>query len=107
MGAALCITLCIVRTDVLQYVLSTKRYSIRRISITIIYILILLYWDYAVGGEEVLASLNGILEWENKEKVKVFELDLFDYHSIVDALKGCCGLFYSFQPPLDHSTYDV
>ncbi|XP_031098152.1 cinnamoyl-CoA reductase-like SNL6 [Ipomoea triloba] len=59
-----------------------------------------------VGGEEALAPLNGVLEWENNEKVKVFELDLFDYHSIVDALKGCSGLFYSFQPPLDHSTYD-
>ncbi|XP_019190993.1 PREDICTED: cinnamoyl-CoA reductase-like SNL6 isoform X2 [Ipomoea nil] len=61
---------------------------------------------HAVGGEEALAPLNVVLEWENNEKVKVFELDLFDYHSIVDALKGCCGLFYSFEPPLDHSTYD-
>lgn len=61
------------------------------------------------GGEEVLlASLNGVLEMEenNKEKLKVFELDLFDYHTIIDALKGCCGLFYNFHPPLDYSNYD-
>jgi hypothetical protein len=25
----------------------------------------------------------------------------------MDALKGCCGLFYSFEPPSDQPTYDV
>ncbi|XWS58717.1 hypothetical protein CRYUN_Cryun08bG0058500 [Craigia yunnanensis] len=30
----------------------------------------------------------------------------FDYHSITNALKGCRGLFYCFEPPSDHSTYD-
>ncbi|KAJ8538720.1 hypothetical protein K7X08_030016 [Anisodus acutangulus] len=43
----------------------------------------------------------------NKKRLKVFCLDPFDYHSIVDALKGCSCLFYSFEPPKDHSTtYD-
>ncbi|XP_059275694.1 cinnamoyl-CoA reductase-like SNL6 isoform X2 [Lycium ferocissimum] len=42
----------------------------------------------------------------DKKKLKIFQLDLFDYHSIVDALKGCSALFYSFEPPSDHSTYD-
>lgn len=39
-------------------------------------------------------------------RLKVFHSDPLDYHSILDALKGCCGLFYSFAPPSDHPTYD-
>ncbi|EOY10142.1 NAD(P)-binding Rossmann-fold superfamily protein, putative [Theobroma cacao] len=42
----------------------------------------------------------------SNEKLKVFHADLFDYHSITNALEGCCGLFYCFEPPSDHSTYD-
>ncbi|XVF06852.1 hypothetical protein REPUB_Repub06bG0086900 [Reevesia pubescens] len=40
------------------------------------------------------------------EKLRVFRADPFDYRSITNAMKGCCGLFYCFQPPSDHSTYD-
>ncbi|KAJ8560282.1 hypothetical protein K7X08_004340 [Anisodus acutangulus] len=54
-------------------------------------------------GDESL-SLKGI-ECEEK-KLKIFEADPFDYHSILDALKGCSGLFYSFEPPSDYPTYD-
>ncbi|XP_039067600.1 cinnamoyl-CoA reductase-like SNL6 isoform X2 [Hibiscus syriacus] len=42
----------------------------------------------------------------NNEKLRIFDADPFDYHSITNALKGCCGLFYCFEPPSDHSTYD-
>ncbi|XVF30526.1 hypothetical protein REPUB_Repub16aG0065600 [Reevesia pubescens] len=42
----------------------------------------------------------------SNEKLRVFHADPFDYHSITNALKGCCGLFYCFEPPSDHSTYD-
>ncbi|OIW10672.1 hypothetical protein TanjilG_16044 [Lupinus angustifolius] len=52
-------------------------------------------------GEEML---NGISA--DHSKLKIFRSDPFDYHSIVDALKGCSGLFYSFEPPLDHPNYD-
>ncbi|KAL3524543.1 hypothetical protein ACH5RR_017377 [Cinchona calisaya] len=41
-----------------------------------------------------------------KNQLRVFYSDPLDYHSITDALKGCCGLFYSFQPPTDHPIYD-
>ncbi|TMW82105.1 hypothetical protein EJD97_006828 [Solanum chilense] len=42
------------------------------------------------------------------KRLKNFHLDPFDYHSIIDALKGCSGLFYSFEPPKDQScTYDI
>ncbi|XP_060213015.1 cinnamoyl-CoA reductase-like SNL6 [Lycium barbarum] len=51
-----------------------------------------------------LLSLKGI-ECENK-KLKIFESDPFDYHSILDALKGCSGLFYSFEPPSDYPSDD-
>lgn len=41
------------------------------------------------------------------KNLKVFRSDPFDYQSILDALKGCCGLFYTFEPPRDQPTYDV
>lgn len=40
------------------------------------------------------------------ERLRVFETDPLDYQSILEALKGCCGLFYCFEPPSDHPTYD-
>ncbi|OAY41767.1 cinnamoyl-CoA reductase-like SNL6 isoform X2 [Manihot esculenta] len=42
----------------------------------------------------------------NSKKLRVFYSDPFDYHSIMDALKGCSGLFYSFEPPSDQPNYD-
>ncbi|KAJ4827667.1 hypothetical protein Tsubulata_017677 [Turnera subulata] len=43
----------------------------------------------------------------NKKKLRVFHADLFDYQSIMEALKGCDGLFYCFEPPSDQPSYDV
>ncbi|KAI4311560.1 hypothetical protein MLD38_036445 [Melastoma candidum] len=40
------------------------------------------------------------------EQLKVFRADPFDYQSIVDALKGCSGMFYAFEPPEDQPAYD-
>ncbi|TKY70029.1 Tetraketide alpha-pyrone reductase 1 [Spatholobus suberectus] len=53
-------------------------------------------------GEE--NQFNGISTDPNK--LKVFRSDPFDYHSIIDALRGCSGLFYTFEPPLDQPNYD-
>ncbi|KAK8639969.1 hypothetical protein V6N13_138335 [Hibiscus sabdariffa] len=50
-------------------------------------------------------ELNGVAG-EMKKKVKIFRADPFDYQSITDALKGCSGLFYAFEPAEDHPTYD-
>ncbi|GAY62187.1 hypothetical protein CUMW_215810 [Citrus unshiu] len=47
-----------------------------------------------------------LINYNEEKKLKVFQADPFDYHSLVNALKGCSGLFYSFEPPSDHSTYD-
>lgn len=46
------------------------------------------------------------LNYNKKKKLKVFQADPFDYQSIANALRGCSGLFYSFEPPSDHSTDD-
>lgn len=48
--------------------------------------------------------MKGIECEENR--LKIFKSDPFDYHSIFDALKGCSGLFYTFEPPSDYPTYD-
>ncbi|KAL3653808.1 hypothetical protein CASFOL_003489 [Castilleja foliolosa] len=40
------------------------------------------------------------------ENLRVFNSDPLDYHSILEALKGCCALFYSFELPSDQPTYD-
>uniref|UniRef100_A0A2N9G0X6 NAD(P)-binding domain-containing protein n=1 Tax=Fagus sylvatica TaxID=28930 RepID=A0A2N9G0X6_FAGSY len=42
----------------------------------------------------------------DKKKLKIFHSDPFDYQSIIDALKGCSGLFYTFEPPQDQTSYD-
>ncbi|XP_020261021.1 cinnamoyl-CoA reductase-like SNL6 [Asparagus officinalis] len=55
--------------------------------------------------DDVEASKEGVLGEENK-MLKVFRADPFDYHSIVDALRGCSGLFYSFETPKDQPIYD-
>ncbi|XP_022757251.1 cinnamoyl-CoA reductase-like SNL6 [Durio zibethinus] len=57
----------------------------------------------AVQGHGDL-KFNGVAS-ENK-KLKIFHADPFDYQSIIDALKGCSGLFYAFEPPEDQPTYD-
>ncbi|KAE9464638.1 hypothetical protein C3L33_03476, partial [Rhododendron williamsianum] len=55
------------------------------------------------GGTTVLSSCDH----ENKNKrLRAFDTDPLDYHSILDALKGCSGLFYCFDPPSDRPTYD-
>ncbi|KAL3497815.1 hypothetical protein ACH5RR_040547 [Cinchona calisaya] len=58
----------------------------------------------AVQTQGDLVSFNEVAS-DNKN-LKIFHSDPFDYHSVIDALKGCSGLFYSFEPPQDHSTYD-
>ncbi|KAL4572533.1 hypothetical protein LXL04_019312 [Taraxacum kok-saghyz] len=42
----------------------------------------------------------------DNKNLRVFHTDPLDYHSIVEALEGCCGLFYSFEPPFDQLSYD-
>nr|UUJ74921.1 cinnamoyl-CoA reductase [Cephalotaxus hainanensis] len=43
------------------------------------------------GEVESLMKLSG-------ERLKILYADMLDYHSIVDALSGCSGLFYTFDP---------
>lgn len=64
------------------------------------------YWTIGFAAAGKLSQSFEGLSCNNK-KLKVFHSDPFDYHSIMDALKGCCGLFYSFEPPSDQPTYDV
>lgn len=40
----------------------------------------------------------------NNKKLKIFHSDPFDYVTILDALRGCCGLFYTFDPPPNQQT---
>lgn len=53
---------------------------------------------------------NVEIQFGESMKLRVFQTDPLDYHSIVEALEGCCGLFYSFEPPSesesDHPSYD-
>ncbi|CAA2999289.1 cinnamoyl- reductase-like SNL6 [Olea europaea subsp. europaea] len=58
----------------------------------------------AVHNHDELQSFKR-LSSENK-KLRVFGSDPLDYHSLMEALKGCCGLFYSFELPSDNPTYD-
>ncbi|TYH06807.1 hypothetical protein ES288_A08G182700v1 [Gossypium darwinii] len=59
----------------------------------------------AVQGHVDGLKLNGVAT-EREKKLKIFQADPFDYQSITDALKGCSGLFYAFEPLQDHPAYD-
>lgn len=49
-----------------------------------------------------------MLTFEESKRLKMFSYDPFDYRSIVDAVRGCQGLFYCFEPSLDQQDiYDV
>lgn len=53
-----------------------------------------------------LNDLRRLQSGENKQQLRCFRADPFDYQSLVDAMKGCWGLFYVFEPPHDQP-YDV
>lgn len=58
----------------------------------------------ALHSQGELKTVEGLSR--NNKSLKVFKSDPFDFHSITEALKGCYGLFYTFEPPSDHPTYD-
>ncbi|PSR93548.1 Cinnamoyl-CoA reductase-like [Actinidia chinensis var. chinensis] len=60
----------------------------------------------AIQNHSENESLKAILSGNSKQKLKIFDLDPFDFPSIIEALKGCSGLFYTFEPPQDQPTYD-
>lgn len=52
-------------------------------------------------------GLKGLCDDHGKDRLKIFDCDLFDYQTILEALKGCSALFYNFQLPHDQPEYDV
>lgn len=60
---------------------------------------------YVIIGE--VKGLEGLSDDDGKERLKIFDCDVFDYHSILDVLKGCSALFYNFELPFDQPVYDV
>ncbi|XP_074580046.1 cinnamoyl-CoA reductase 1-like [Curcuma longa] len=50
-------------------------------------------------------SLRKLAAAGDGHRLKVLAADPFDYQSIVDAVRGCSGLFYTFDPP-QGQTYD-
>lgn len=58
------------------------------------------------GEMKGLKGLNDDEDHGNKERLKIFDCDLFDYHTILEALKGCSALFYNFELPHDQPVYD-
>ncbi|CAI9298878.1 unnamed protein product [Lactuca saligna] len=64
-------------------------------------------------GYFVHAAVQSRVEMESMERrivdnknLRVFHTDPMDYQSIVEALEGCFGLFYSFEPQFDQPSYD-
>ncbi|QHO44472.1 uncharacterized protein DS421_5g171340 [Arachis hypogaea] len=58
--------------------------------------------SFQTQGEDMLKGIS-----TDPNKLKIFRSDPFDYQSIMDSLKGCSALFYSFQPPSDQPDYDL
>lgn len=71
----------------------------------------LLQRGYAVhavvqSGQTHGDDIQDLKHLDENEKLTIFQSDPFDYQSILDALRGCSGLFYTFEPPQDQPTYD-
>ncbi|GAA0157171.1 dehydratase [Lithospermum erythrorhizon] len=63
--------------------------------------------NYHHDIDEYLQTLERGNESKNyNKKLRVFHSDPLDYYSIMDALKGCSALFYSFDPPPQQPSYD-
>lgn len=64
--------------------------------------MVLVAWAGDRRGVAKLAGGGG-----ESERLKVFRADPFDYQSLLDAVRGCSGLFYSFEAPPEQPSYDV
>ncbi|XP_026384336.1 cinnamoyl-CoA reductase-like SNL6 [Papaver somniferum] len=53
-----------------------------------------------------LQPLKGLASCLNNKKLKIFETDPFDYESIINALKDCSALFYTFETPQEQPIFD-
>ncbi|XP_010695556.2 cinnamoyl-CoA reductase-like SNL6 [Beta vulgaris subsp. vulgaris] len=60
----------------------------------------------AVQPHGEVKGLKGLCDDHGKDRLKIFDCDLFDYQTILEALKGCSALFYKFQLPHDQPEYD-
>lgn len=60
-----------------------------------------------VTGGESQTSRKLIEMARANEGLRIFAADVLDYHSIIDALEGCSGLFYAFDQIQNAAEYDV
>ncbi|KAJ6854136.1 cinnamoyl-CoA reductase-like SNL6 [Iris pallida] len=58
------------------------------------------------NNDDFFGGRKGLASAEAGKRLRVFRSDPFDYHSIVDAVRGCSGLFYSFEASKDQANYD-
>ncbi|KAJ6846335.1 cinnamoyl-CoA reductase-like SNL6 [Iris pallida] len=56
-------------------------------------------FNHGAAGDTIGVDAANGSALETGKRLKVFRSDPLDYHSIVDALKGCSGLFYNFEAP--------
>ncbi|ERN07135.1 hypothetical protein AMTR_s00019p00124960 [Amborella trichopoda] len=57
------------------------------------------------GESEITRKIREMGRLE--ERLVVFVADVLDYHSILEALKGCCGLFHAVDHSHNSEGYDV
>ncbi|KAI3905847.1 hypothetical protein MKW98_006481 [Papaver atlanticum] len=60
----------------------------------------------AVSTYGNLQPLKGLANCLNNKNMKIFETDPFDYESIINALKDCSALFYTFETPQEQPIFD-
>ncbi|KAI3881692.1 hypothetical protein MKX03_016712, partial [Papaver bracteatum] len=60
----------------------------------------------AVSTYGNLQPLKGLASCLNNKKLKIFETDPFDYESIINTLKYCSALFYTFETPQEQPIFD-
>ncbi|XP_026396552.1 uncharacterized protein LOC113291208 [Papaver somniferum] len=54
----------------------------------------------------IRAAIKRLASCLNNKKLKIFETDPFDYESIINTLKDCSALFYTFETPQEQPIFD-
>ncbi|KAK8916177.1 hypothetical protein KSP39_PZI022644 [Platanthera zijinensis] len=64
----------------------------------------LLHLGYSVHAASFSRGDSSTAAWRESKRVRVFAADPLDYHSIAAAIRGCSGVFYTYD---NESFYDL
>lgn len=64
------------------------------------YQLACLFVFFGIGEKEIIKKITDLQKTE--KGLTIFTVDMLDYHSILEAVKGCCALFCCLDSPFQY-----